>query len=75
MIKFIIGVVVGILIFFLVIYFGGGTGVKKIGEGLVDTGKKMEVMEEVVKKEKEETGKALQKKFFKEEKGVQKKVQ
>jgi hypothetical protein len=35
----------------------------------------MEVMEETIRKEKEEVGKGIQKKFFKEEKGIQKKVQ
>jgi hypothetical protein len=50
MIKFLIGVIVGILIFFFFLWFGGGTTVKKIGEGLTDTGKKMEALEEVIKK-------------------------
>ncbi len=75
MIKFIVGVIVGILLFFFFLWFGGGKAVKKVGEGLVDTGKKMEVMEEVVRKEKEEAGKVLQKKFFKEEKEIKKKSQ
>ena len=72
MIKFILGVIVGILIFALVVFFGGGKGVKKIGEGLVDTGKKMEVMEEVIKKEKDETLKGVKKKILKEEKETRK---
>ena len=75
MIRFIVGVIVGIILFFFFLWFGGGKAVKKVGEGLVDTGKKMEVMEEVVKKEKEEAGKGLQKKFFKEEKEIKKKSQ
>jgi hypothetical protein len=54
MIKFLMGVVVGILIFFFFLWFGGGTTVKKVGEGLTDTGKKMEALEEVIKKEKDE---------------------
>ena len=52
MIKFLMGVIIGILIFFFFIYFGGGKTVKKVGEGLTDSGKKMEVMEEIIKKEK-----------------------
>ena len=75
MIKFILGVIVGILIFFFFLWFGGGKAVKKVGEGMTDTGKKMEAMEEMVRKEKEEAGKGLQKKFFKEEKEIQKKSQ
>jgi len=75
MIKFLMGVIVGILIFFLFFYFGGGKTVKKVGEGLTDTGKKMEVMEEMVKKEKGEVEKDVKKKIFKEEKDATKKVQ
>lgn len=73
--RFLLGVIVGILIFFFFLWFGGGKAVKKVGEGLTDTGKRMEVMEETIRKEKEEVGKGIQKKFFKEEKGIQKKVQ
>jgi hypothetical protein len=75
MIKFLMGVIVGILIFFLFIYFGGSKAVKKVGEGLTDTGKKMEVMEEMIKKEKGEVEKGVKKKIFKEERDVTKKVQ
>ena len=75
MIKFLMGVIVGILIFFLFIYFGGSKAVKKVGEGLTDTGKKMEVMEEMIKKEKGEVEKGVQKKIFKEEREVPKKSQ
>jgi hypothetical protein len=66
MIKFLVGVIVGILILFLFIFFGGGAGVKKIGEGLTDTGKKMEVMEEMIKKEKDDVLKGAKKKILKE---------
>ena len=75
MIKFLMGVIVGILIFFLFLYFGGGTTVKKVGEGLTDTGKKMEVLEEMVKKEKGEVEKDVKKKILKEDKGVTKKME
>jgi hypothetical protein len=75
MIKFLLGVIVGILIFLLLVWFGGGKTVKKFGEGLTDTGKKMEVLEEIIKKEKDEVGSGLKKKIFKEEKEVQKKSQ
>jgi hypothetical protein len=75
MIKFLMGVIVGILIFSLFIYFGGSKAVKKVGEGLTDTGKKMEVMEEMIKKEKGEVEKGVQKKIFKEERDATKKIQ
>jgi len=75
MIKFLVGMIVGILIFFLFLYFGGGKAVKKVGEGLTDTGKKMEVLEEMVKKEKGEVEKDMKKKIFKEERDATKKVQ
>ncbi len=75
MIRFFFGVIVGILLFFLFIYFGGGKAVKKVGEGLTDTGKKMEYIEEVIKKEREEIGKDIKKKIFKEEKDISKKAQ
>ena len=75
MIRFLLGVTVGILIFFFFLYFGGGKTVKRIGEGLTDTGKKMEALEETIRKEKEDVGKGIQKKFFKEEKEIQKKSQ
>jgi len=75
MIKFLMGVIVGILIFFLFLYFGGSKTVKKVGEGLTDTGKKMEVLEEMVKKEKGEVEKDMKKKILKEERDATKKVQ
>lgn len=75
MIRFLLGVVVGILIFLLFIFFGGGKTIKKVGEGLTETGKRMEHLEEVIKKEKDEWGKDLKKKILKEEKEVPKKGQ
>ncbi len=54
MIKFIFGVIVGILLCFVFLYFGGGKAVKTLGENLAETGKKMEIMEETIRKEKEE---------------------
>ena len=75
MIKFFIGVIVGILIFFLFIYFGGSKAMRKVGEGLTDTGKKMEVMEEMIKKEKGEIEKDVKKKIYKEERHTTKKIQ
>jgi len=75
MIKFLFGVIVGILIFFFFLYFGGGRSIKKIGEGLTDTGKRMEVIEEVIRKEKEDVTKGIEKRFFKEEKAVPRKGQ
>jgi hypothetical protein len=78
-IKFLLGVLVGILIIFFFIWAGGGTFVKKVGEGISDTGKKMEVLEEVIKKEKDEVWSGVKsgvkKKILKEEKGIPKKSQ
>ena len=64
MIRFLFGVVVGILIFLLFIYFGGGKTVKRVGEGLTETGKRIEHLEEVMKKEKDEMGKEIKKKVL-----------
>ncbi len=79
MIKFLLGVIVGILIFFLFLYFGGGKTMKKIGEGLTDTGKKMEALEEVIEKEKDGVWSGVKsgvkKKILKEEKMAPKKSQ
>ena len=79
MIKFLMGVIIGILIFFLFLYFGGGKTVKKVGEGLTDTGKKMEALEEVINKQKDEVWSGVKsgvkKKILKEEKEVPKKSQ
>jgi hypothetical protein len=78
MIKFLIGVLVGILIFFFFVYFGGGKTLKKVGYGLTDTGKKMEVMEEMIKKKKGEVEKVVEKevkkRVFKEDKDAAKRV-
>ena len=75
MIKFMVGVVVGILVCLLFMYFGGGTTVKKIGEGLADTGQKMEAVEELMKKETDDTLKGIKKKILKDGKSSQKSAQ
>ena len=79
MIKFLLGVIAGILIFFFFIWAGGGTFVKKVGKGLTDTGQKMEVLEEVIKKEKDDVWEGaksgVKKKILKEEKAIPKKTQ
>ncbi len=79
MIKFLLGVIVGILIFFLFVYFGGGKTLKKVGYGLTDTGKKIEVMEEMIKKKKgdveKEVEKDVKKKILKEDKDAAKKME
>jgi len=79
LIKFILGVIVGILLIIFFIWAGGGTFVKKVGEGISDTGKKMEVLEEVIKKEKDEVWSGMKsgvkKKIMKEEKEAPKKSQ
>jgi hypothetical protein len=56
MIRFLFGVIVGVILCFLFLYFGGGKTVKKVGEGLIDTGKKMEALESEVKRGKEDPG-------------------
>ena len=75
MIKFVLGVIVGIILCLFFLYFGGGTTVKKIGEGLSDTGKKMEALEGVMKKEADETLKGVKQKILKEEKNPSKATQ
>lgn len=75
MFKFLFGVIVGIIVCFLFFYFGGGKTVTKVGEGITETGKKMEVLEETIKKGKDDLGKIVPKKTHKEEKEVQKKGQ
>jgi hypothetical protein len=42
MFRFLLGVIVGLILSFLLIYCGGGQTVKKVGEGLTETGKRME---------------------------------
>jgi hypothetical protein len=78
MVKFLIGILIGILIFFFFVYFGGGKTLKKVGYGLIDTGKKMEVMEETIKKKKGQVEKVLEKevkkRVFKDEKDASKKT-
>lgn len=75
MIRFGLGVIVGILLFLFFLYFGGGTTVKKIGEGLSDTGKKMEALEGVMKKEAGKTLEGVKQKIFKEGKESSKATQ
>ena len=73
--NFLVGVIVGILLFFFFIWFGGGKTVKKIGEDLSETGKKMEVLEDRIRKEKDEVWNGMKKKFLKEEKEIPKRRQ
>ena len=75
MIKFLFGVFVGIVLCFVFLYFGGGKTVRKVGENLVETGKKIGVMEETIRKEKEELWTGGKKKILKEEKETPKKAQ
>ena len=75
MVKFLFGVAVGILLFFFFIYFGGGKAVKKVGEDLTDTGKKMEILEQAIRKGKEDVTEGIEKRIFKKEKETQKKSQ
>ena len=48
---------------------------KKIGEGLSDTGKKMEALEDVMKKEADETLKGVKQKIFEKGKDSSKTTQ
>jgi hypothetical protein len=73
--NFLFGVIAGILIFFFVTWFGGGKTVKKIGENLSEAGQKMEVVEEKIKKGKDEVWGEIKKRFFKEEREIKKKDQ
>jgi hypothetical protein len=73
--KFLFGVIVGILIFLFFLWYGGGGTVKKVGERLTDAGKKMEVLEEKIKREKDEVWDGIKKRFFKEEREIKKKGQ
>ena len=73
--KFLLGVVVGILLCFLFLMFGGGKTVKKVGENLTETGKRMEAIEETIKRDKETLEGTIKKKFFKEGKEAPKKSQ
>jgi len=77
--KFIMGVIVGILIFFLFVYFGGSRTLKKVGVGLIDTGKRMEVMEDMIKKKKgdveKDVEKDVKKRVFKEDKDATKRME
>jgi len=75
MIRFVLGVIVGIVLCLFFLYFGGGTTVKKIGEGLSDTGKKMETLEGVMKKEADKTLEGVKQKIYKEGKESSKSTQ
>ena len=75
MIRFVLGVIVGIVLCLFFLYFGGGTTVKKIGEGLSNTGKKMETLEGVMKKEADKTLEGVKQKIYKEGKESSKSTQ
>jgi len=74
MIRFVLGVIVGIVLFFFFFYFDGGTTVRKIGEGLSETGEKMESLVELIKKEKGDWKKGVKKTFSWEDKEIPKKT-
>ncbi len=74
MFRFLFGVIVGIVLSFLLVYCGGGKTVKKVGEGLTETGKRMEMLEGEFKKEKDDLWKGVKKKFSGEEKEDSKKL-
>jgi hypothetical protein len=78
MVRFLIGILVGILIFFFFVYFGGGKTMKKVGYGLTDTGKKMEALEEMIKKKtgevQKEIEKEVKKRVLKDDKDTAKKT-
>ena len=68
MFRFIFGVIVGLLLSFILIFCGGGKTVKKVGEGLTETGRRMEMLEEEIGKGKDEIWKGMKGKFSGEEK-------
>ena len=68
MFRFIFGVIVGLLLSFILIFCGGGKTVKKVGEGLTETGRRMEMLEEEIGKGKDEIWKGMKRKFSGEEK-------
>jgi hypothetical protein len=65
-------VIVGIILSFFLVYCGGGKTVKKVGEGLTETGKRMEILEGEIKKEKDEIWKGMKNKVTGDEKQGQK---
>jgi hypothetical protein len=57
-------------------YFGGGKTLRKVGYGLTDTGKKMEIMEDMIRKKKgdveRDAEKDVKKRVLKEDKDAAK---
>lgn len=73
--KFLLGVLVGIILVFLFLMLGGGKTVRSVGENLAETGKRMQLIEESIRKDKETIENVIKKKFSKEEKEGPKKAQ
>lgn len=74
--KFLLGVVVGIILVFLFLMLGGGKTVRTVGENLAETGKRMQMIEDSIRKDKETIENVIKKKFSSgQEKEVPKKNQ
>ena len=74
--KFLLGILVGIILAFLFLMLGGGKTVRTVGENLAETGKRMQLIEDSIRKDKETIENVIKKKFSsKEEKEAPKKTQ
>ena len=47
--KFLLGIVIGIILIFIFIYFGGGSTLKSLGERTIELGEKIELYEKSLK--------------------------
>lgn len=73
--KFLLGILVGIILVFLFLMLGGGKTIRTVGENITETGKRMQLIEESIRKDKETIENVIKKKFSKEEKEGPKKTQ
>ena len=73
--KFLLGILVGIILVFLFLMLGGGKTLRTVGENITETGKRMQLIEESIRKDKETIENVIKKKFSKEEKEGPKKTQ
>jgi hypothetical protein len=47
--KFLLGIVIGIIMIFAFIYFGGGSALKSVGTKTIELGKRIEMYEKFLK--------------------------
>lgn len=73
--KFLLGILVGIILVFLFLMLGGGKTIRTVGENITETGKRMQLIEESIRKDKETIENVIKRKFSKEEKEGPKKTQ